>query len=118
MGGAFDNDRLWGQIPVPLKATMTGEGPTITLEQGDDLEAIVPECVRLRLLLDQWVVGDVIKVYWDGEERTDVRREYHLAEDAAGQPDGRPRSTMSARRRGSFSTSIRPRRRRGSTRSK
>ena len=84
--GAFDNDRLWGQIPVPLKATMTGEGPTITLEQGDDLEAIVPECVRLRLLLDQWVVGDVVRVYWDGEERTDVRREYHLAEDAAGNP--------------------------------
>ena len=27
-----------------------------------------------------------MRVYWDGGERTDVRREYHLAEDAAGNP--------------------------------
>ena len=84
--GAFDNDRLWGQVPVPLKPTMTGEGPTITIEQGDDLEANQPADIRLRLFLDEWVVGDVVKVYWDGEERSDVRQEYHLAEDIAGNP--------------------------------
>ena len=27
-----------------------------------------------------------MKVYWDGEERSDVRQEYHLAEDTAGNP--------------------------------
>ena len=65
---------------------MTGEGPTITVEQADDLEANQPADIRLRLFLDEWVVGDVVKVYWDGEERSDVRQEYHLAEDIAGNP--------------------------------
>ena len=86
--GAFDNDRLWGQVPVPLKQTMTGDGPSITIEQADDLTANPPESVTLRVLLDQWVVGDEVRMYWDGQERKDWRRRYHLEEDAAGNPLG------------------------------
>ena len=29
--GAYRNDRLWGEVPVALKQTLTGEGPTIIL---------------------------------------------------------------------------------------
>ncbi len=86
--GAFDNDRIWGQVPVPLKTTLTGDGPTITVEQADDVSADTPESIQLRVRIDQWVVGDVVRVYWDGEERADIQRKYHIQEDAAGNPLG------------------------------
>jgi hypothetical protein len=86
--GAFDNDRIWGQVPVPLKATLTLDGPTIDIDQADDLNADTPESIQLRVRIDQWVVGDVLRFYWDGEERADIQREYHIQEDAAGNPLG------------------------------
>ena len=88
--GAFDNDRLWGQVPVPLKPTITGEGPTITIEQGDDLEANQPANIRLRLFLDEWVVGDVVKVYWDGRGAVGRAAGVPPRRGHRGQPDGRP----------------------------
>ena len=86
--GAFQNDRLWGEVPVALKRTLTSEGPTIRLEVADDVVADVPERVELRVRLDQWTKGDVVRLFWDGKERKDVEARYHLEEDRAGNPFG------------------------------
>ncbi|MCZ6678023.1 MAG: family 10 glycosylhydrolase [Candidatus Poribacteria bacterium] len=64
--GAYRNDRIWGEVPVALKRTLTGEGPTITLDVADDLSADTPKKVELRVRLDQWVQGDVVRISWDG----------------------------------------------------
>ena len=66
--GAYRNDRVWGDVPVTLKRTLTGEGPTITLDISEDLTTEIPEHVELRVRLDQWVKGDVVRVWWDGTE--------------------------------------------------
>jgi hypothetical protein len=84
--GAFSNDRVWGEVPVALKQTLTGDGPTIILELADDLTADPPERVELRVRLDQWVKGDVVRLIWDGVERQNVESRYHLEEDRAGNP--------------------------------
>ena len=86
--GAFDNDRIWGQLPVVLKPTLTGDGPTISLNVAEDFSETSPTILRLRILLEQWVKGDVVKIYWDGQERTDITHSYLLEEDAAGNPLG------------------------------
>ena len=67
--GAYRIDRIWGDVPVALKRTLTGEGPTITLDIAEDLTTDVPERVELRVRLDQWVKDDVVRVWWDGTER-------------------------------------------------
>ena len=64
--GAYRIDRIWGEVPVALKPTLTGAGPTVTLNVADDLSVNVPETVELRVRLDQWVRGDVVRVQWDG----------------------------------------------------
>jgi hypothetical protein len=64
--GAYQNDRVRGQVPVPLKPTLMGTGPVIPLEVGDDLAADAPAEVELRLRLDQWVRGDEVQVKWNG----------------------------------------------------
>jgi hypothetical protein len=64
--GAYDNDRVWGEVPVALKRTLTGEGPEVLLNVADDLSVNVPERVELRVRLSQWVRGDVVGVRWDG----------------------------------------------------
>jgi len=71
---------------VALKQTLTGDGPTIRWEVADDLAADVPERVELRVRLDQWVKGDVVRLIWDGVERKNVESRYHLEEDRAGNP--------------------------------
>ena len=84
--GAFDNDRVWGQVPVALKETLTGDGPTITLNQPADLEQNPVTSIHLRLRLNQWVVGDEVTVEWDGAELTHLEHRYHFEEDAAANP--------------------------------
>ena len=66
--GAYRNDRTWGDAPVALKRTLTGEGPTITLDMAEDLMADLPEHIELRVRLDQRVKGDVVRVWWDETE--------------------------------------------------
>lgn len=70
--GAFDVDRLWGEVPVALLPTMTGRGPIITLDLGDEglLAPEAPACtVQLRLRLTEWTGPslDEIALWWDGE---------------------------------------------------
>ena len=86
--GALDNDRIYGEVDVPLKRTITGEGPTISLDVADDLEADRPECVTLRVRLDQWVKGDAVSVLWDGVERTDIEVRYDIDDSNAANPFG------------------------------
>ena len=66
--GAYRNDRPWGEVPVALKTTLTGDGPSVTLKVADDLSGNKPEEVELRIRIDQWVPGDEIAVKWDGEK--------------------------------------------------
>ena len=66
--GAYRNDRLLGEVPVALTRTLSGDGPTITLDMAADLAADPPKSIELRLHLDDWVVGDVVRVLWDGAE--------------------------------------------------
>jgi hypothetical protein len=75
--GALRNDRILGPVPVALKPTLTGDGPTIVLEIADDLSTDPPSKVELRLRLDQWVKGDVVRILWDGVPRTNVKTQYH-----------------------------------------
>jgi hypothetical protein len=73
--GAYDNDRIWGEVPVPLKRTLTGAGPTVTLDIADDVMQDRSARIELRMRLDQWVKGDEVRVVWDGLalEHPDVR---------------------------------------------
>jgi hypothetical protein len=79
--GAIRNDRILGEVPVPLKRTITGDGPTVVLDVADDLTADVPERVELRVRLDQWVKGDVVRILWDEAERGNVQHRYDIDED-------------------------------------
>ena len=65
--GAFRIDRIYGQVPVDLERTLTGEGPTITLDVADDFRAHPPKRVELRLRINEWTDRDTVRVWWDGE---------------------------------------------------
>ncbi len=66
-----------------MKRTITGDGPTITLDVADDLTADVPERVELRVRLEEWVKGDLISVFWDGTERDNIEIQYHIENGSA-----------------------------------
>ena len=74
--GQYRVDRLWGEVPVPLKRTQTGEGPTATLDIGDNVATDGPVLIELRVRLDEWVKGDVVLVLWNGVELPDPRTTY------------------------------------------
>ena len=54
-------------MPVELVRTLTGEGPTVTLVIAEDFDAHKPTVLQLRLRLNQWVEGDTVLTWWDGE---------------------------------------------------
>ena len=93
--GAFHNDRVWGEVPVALKRTLTGDGPTVTLDVVDDLAANAPREVELRIRLEEWMKGDVVRVLWDGAERDDMQSGYHPAHDNYANPFASPVSDVS-----------------------
>ncbi len=66
--GAYRGDRLLGEVPVALKRTITGDGPTVVLNVADNVADDVPAGVELRVRLDQWVRGDVVGASWDGRQ--------------------------------------------------
>ena len=69
-------DRMRGEVPVALKRTMTGDGPTITINVADDLSVDVPGSIELRMRLEEWVRGDVVLVFWDGGEVEELQTSY------------------------------------------
>jgi hypothetical protein len=79
--GAYDNDRVWGEVPVALLRTLTGDGPTVVLETAEDFEAASPSTVELRLRLDQWVRGDEVRAWWDGAALGEPEVRYCAAAD-------------------------------------
>ena len=88
--GSGRHDTLWGEVPVRLKPTFTGDGPTITLDVPDDLTIDIPKHIELRVRLDQWVKGDVVRLYWDGVEREDVETRFSIDEIVCGNPHEYP----------------------------
>jgi hypothetical protein len=74
--GAYRIDRLLGEVPVRLKSTRTGEGPTITIQVADDLQRDAPERLELRLRLEEWVAGDAVCLMWNGAELPDPEIRY------------------------------------------
>ena len=91
--GAYRIDRVWGEVPVALKRTLTGDGPTITIDVADD-PADAPERVELRLLLHDWVKGDVVRVLWDGNELEGLETRYHVVNDPYANPLAAPISDV------------------------
>jgi len=74
--GAYQIDRVRGQVPVPLKKTFTGAGPVVDLEIAENFEVDKPKSVELRVRLDQWVRGDEVQVRWDGVELEEPEMRY------------------------------------------
>ena len=65
--GAYRIDRIYGEVPVELVRTLTDEGPTVTLVIAEDFDAHKPTVLQLRLRLNEWVEGDTVLTWWDGE---------------------------------------------------
>ena len=82
--GAYRRDRIWGEVPVPLKETLTGDGPTVRLEVVDDFAARPPERLELRIRLDQWVKGDVVEVSWNEQKLGEAEIRYCTLDDLHG----------------------------------
>ena len=66
--GAYRKDRVRGTVPVPLRETMTGEGPTCILDVAEDFSVDKPKSVELRIRLQDWLKGDKVKVELNGCE--------------------------------------------------
>ncbi len=78
--GAYRRDRILGEVPVTLKSTLTGDGPTIRLDVADDLVAEVTT-LQLRLRFTEWVHGDEVKVLWDGDTLSSPDITYCIADE-------------------------------------
>ena len=64
--GAYRIDRIYGEVPVPLKKPLTDTGPIITLDIADEPVLDYSTELGLRLRLSEWVQGDIVDVWWDG----------------------------------------------------
>ena len=74
--GAYKKDRLRGTVPVPLRVTMTGDGPTCILDVADDFSNDKPKSVELRIRLQDWLKGDKVKVELNGQEISGFETRY------------------------------------------
>ncbi|MAE63038.1 MAG: hypothetical protein CMJ18_02095 [Phycisphaeraceae bacterium] len=63
--GAYRPDRVYGEVPVALVRTFTGDGPIIDIEIVDELDDDPPASLELRVRLREWVRGDRVEVRWD-----------------------------------------------------
>ena len=77
-------DRIRGEVPVSLKRTLTGDGPSITLDVADDVAADAPTGIELRVRLEEWVRGDVVRLLWNGTEIEGPRVSYSQVNSAHG----------------------------------
>jgi len=84
--GALRNDRILGEVPVPLKYTITGDGPVVIINVADDLTVDAPKYIELRVHLDQWVKEDIVRLFWNEEERINIEINYRLYQDTVGNP--------------------------------
>ena len=93
--GAFHNDRVWGEVPVRLKRTLTGDGPTATLDIADNLAEDPPKRIELRVRLEAWLKGDIVRLFWNGKELDNVEVRYHPEHDNYANPFASPISDVS-----------------------
>jgi hypothetical protein len=77
--GAYRRDRILGEVPVALKPTLTGDGPTIRLDIADDLVADPPTTLQLRLRFSEWVDGDKVTVQFNSDELSSPEITYGVA---------------------------------------
>ena len=66
--GAYRVDRIYGEVPVPLYQTQTGDGPTVTLDVAEDFDARPAAALKLRLRINDWLDGDAVQVWWADAE--------------------------------------------------
>jgi hypothetical protein len=94
--GAYRIDRLWGDVPVALKRTITGDGPSVLIQIGDDVATGAVSSIELRLRLAGWVRGDEVRVTWDGNERGKMAARYdNQLHDGYANPFAAPISDVS-----------------------
>jgi hypothetical protein len=74
--GAYRIDRIYGEVPVLLRKTITDTGPIITLDIADELVLGASTELELRLRLSEWVQGDMVDVWWDGDKLQDAEVQY------------------------------------------
>jgi hypothetical protein len=74
--GAYRKDRLRGTVPVPLRETMTFDGPTCILDVADDFTVDKPRSVELRIRLQDWLKGDKVKMELNGQEISELDTRY------------------------------------------
>ena len=79
--GAYRKDRVRGTVPVPLRETMTGEGPTCILDVAEDFSVDKPKSVELRIRLQDWLKGDKVKVELNGCELSGFDTQYEPTND-------------------------------------
>lgn len=79
--GAYRPDRVYGEVPVALVHTVTGDGPTIEMEIVDDFHVDPPISLELRVHLREWVRGDRIEVRWDKRTLADGTVDYSAQRD-------------------------------------
>ena len=82
--GAYHHDRILGEVPVALKRTLTNTGPIVTLLLADDVDADPPTLIELRVRLDQWVAGDLVRLQWDGQLIVEPEVHYCMKDDPHG----------------------------------
>jgi peptidoglycan/xylan/chitin deacetylase (PgdA/CDA1 family) len=93
--GAYRKDRLRGTVPVPLRETITGDGPMMIIEVADDLNTDVPSSLELRVRLQDWLKGDEVRIEWDGDEVTDLDWKYENVNDPYANQFASPVSDVS-----------------------
>jgi len=86
--GAFTFDRIWGDVPVKLDKTFTGTGPEIIMTLHDRFTPNSAPNIILRLRFEEYLQGDIINIFWDGDLLQNVGVEYQIQEDAQGNPFG------------------------------
>ena len=82
--GAELNDRIYAEVPTPLVHTTTGDGPSVPLMISDDFSADPPQNIELRIRLEEWVVGDVVEVTWNGHALPAPRIAYTDVDSSTG----------------------------------
>ena len=61
---------------MPLRETMTGEGPTCILDVAEDFSVDKPKSVELRIRLQDWLKGDKVIVELNGCELSGFDTQY------------------------------------------
>ena len=82
--GAYRADRQYGELPVPLRETLTKNGPVIEISVAEDFAQTPPSAMELRLHLQEWAEGDIVVVRWDGTELSDPTTSLDLTGDPTG----------------------------------